>query len=423
MSIKAPLILALTAGLAAPMPVRAADTGDVVKGVAGVALLCYATGVCGGGSQAQPAPRASSSGSTRSQTRAPAAPRVDQTVKRDQQALNYFGFPAGAADGQSGAKTRSAISGYQAYMGYPATGQLSDYERSMLHSGYDRAQAGAGAAYPNVVAAEGSRGLLKAFAADARGERYTPPGAIPAATAPVPAPAPQSPAGLPDFGQTQDARSMAGHCQSVELLTQVNGKMMTPDAMSDPNQALDEQFCAARGYAISLGQQRAAAVQGVDDAGRQQQCRGLVETMAPETDKIAAMPPAQAIASAEAFATKLGAQRAKMVNIGEICMGIGYQTDNPEMVLASAALLIGAGERPYAEVYGHHLRQGFGVAADPAAATEWYRADLAALDGGAAPVFLPAQGGQRAEVIRAALAPQPAANAAVKLPDFGGGSN
>ncbi|MGL6211258.1 MAG: peptidoglycan-binding domain-containing protein, partial [Paracoccaceae bacterium] len=48
-----------------------------------------------------------------------------------QTALNYFGFPVGTPDGSIGPKSRAAISEYQAVMGYPATGQLSDFERDL----------------------------------------------------------------------------------------------------------------------------------------------------------------------------------------------------------------------------------------------------------------------------------------------------
>ncbi|MCZ7675866.1 MAG: peptidoglycan-binding protein [Roseovarius sp.] len=58
----------------------------------------------------------------------------------EQAALNYFGFPAGAPDGVRGRNTRSAASQFQAHMGYPATGNLTEYERQFLVSSYYRAQ-------------------------------------------------------------------------------------------------------------------------------------------------------------------------------------------------------------------------------------------------------------------------------------------
>ena len=94
-------------------------------------------------------------------------------------------------------------------------------------------------------------------------------------------------------------------------------------------------------------------------------------------------------------------------------------------------LLVGAGEHAYAEVFGHHLRNGFGTPVDPQAATGWYNAGLAALDAGATPAFLPSQSTQRAAVIRAALSGQSASiqpitgatDAGFVLPDFGSNGN
>ena len=92
-------------------------------------------------------------------------PRVNsaqrQQVREVQTSLNYFGFPAGTPDGVSGRKTRSAISQYQAHLGYPATGQLTQFERDFLISSYYRAQSG-GATTAQLIASnpQGVRGLL-----------------------------------------------------------------------------------------------------------------------------------------------------------------------------------------------------------------------------------------------------------------------
>ncbi len=88
---------------------------------------------------------------------------------------------------------------------------------------------------------------------------------------------------------------------------------------------------------------------------------------------------------------------------GQICLGLGYRTDDPEMALSAGLLLVGAGLAPAGEMVGHHLREGFGVGEDGAAALPWYQAALAALDGNAPPVILPAKTGERAAVIRAAI--------------------
>ncbi|MDA5555451.1 peptidoglycan-binding domain-containing protein [Shimia sp. MMG029] len=90
--------------------------------------------------------------------------------RETQNALNYFGFPAGTPDGVLGSRSRSAIMGYQSYVGFPATGRLSPYERDFLVSSYNRAQVGG----PQVVKAmqthqHGVRSLLTTWYAEVHG--------------------------------------------------------------------------------------------------------------------------------------------------------------------------------------------------------------------------------------------------------------
>ncbi|MCB2136112.1 MAG: peptidoglycan-binding protein [Rhodobacteraceae bacterium] len=434
----AKLTIAAIAGslaIAQPTPVRA--NSDLGKVIVGGAILCGLTNCLQG--------KKRTTGTVS---------RGNETVRADQNALNYFGFPAGTADGVSGGKTRSAISSYQGYMGYPVTGQLNDWERGNLHSAYSRAQAGGGAVYSDVVAAEGPRGLLKAFEAEGRGQRYQPYGGngnvygnanygnnngqgayIPQVPSVVPnndlGGGVTASGGLPTFGLAPTQKSMAQHCGSVDILTQANGRPMDANSIVDPGQALDEQFCGARGYAMSRSQQLAAGVQGATDQQLREQCEGLVPTMAEHTAGLATQDVSQQIAAATDYATKFGAPADQLRSIGEICLGVGYQTDNPDVVLASAMLLVGAGEHAYAEVFGHHLRNGFGTATDPQAAESWYNAGLSAVDAGAAPAFLPSQNAQRMAVIRAALSGHSASIAPVTgatdanfvLPTFGTQSN
>ena len=93
-----------------------------------------------------------------------------QDGRNIQSSLNYFGFNAGAVDGQLGRKTRDAVTQYQAYLGYPMTGQLSAFEKNLLISSYNRAQAG-GYATQQLVATtpDGTRGLLKNYRAEMAG--------------------------------------------------------------------------------------------------------------------------------------------------------------------------------------------------------------------------------------------------------------
>ncbi|WP_417719636.1 peptidoglycan-binding domain-containing protein [Salipiger sp.] len=101
----------------------------------------------------------------------PAVSSAQVQQNRDTQtALNYFGFDAGGADGVLGRRSRSAISSYQVLLNYPATGQLTQYERDFLMSSYYRAQAG-GANTSQQIAMNpmGIKGLLIAYRDEATG--------------------------------------------------------------------------------------------------------------------------------------------------------------------------------------------------------------------------------------------------------------
>ena len=57
-------------------------------------------------------------------------------------ALNCFGYNFGTPDGAIGPKSRVAISEYQAFPGFPATGRLTENERTILVTAFHRAVAG-----------------------------------------------------------------------------------------------------------------------------------------------------------------------------------------------------------------------------------------------------------------------------------------
>ncbi|WP_299832392.1 peptidoglycan-binding domain-containing protein [uncultured Roseobacter sp.] len=108
-----------------------------------------------------PAPRHSTTTKTRSyRSSLPAT----QEGRQIQSSLNYFGFNAGTVDGQLGRQSRSAISDYQNYMGYQATGQLTGFEQELLLRSYNRAQAGGDQTFRQIAAhPDGTRGLLKTY--------------------------------------------------------------------------------------------------------------------------------------------------------------------------------------------------------------------------------------------------------------------
>ncbi|TNJ41961.1 caspase family protein [Phaeobacter sp. B1627] len=93
----------------------------------------------------------------------PRLPSTDQG-RQIQSSLNYFGFNAGTVDGQLGRKSKTAISQYQAYIGYPSTGALNDLEFDFLTSSYQRAIASGPLATQQAMGhPDGTRGLLRIY--------------------------------------------------------------------------------------------------------------------------------------------------------------------------------------------------------------------------------------------------------------------
>jgi peptidoglycan hydrolase-like protein with peptidoglycan-binding domain len=378
-----------------------------------------------------------------------------------QTALNYFGFPVGTADGSIGPKTRGAISEYQATMGFPATGQLNDFERDILISSYYRAQSG-GAATAQLMATNprGAKGVLIAWK-DERLGIGQPTGTLAAGTglgaatfaapvvagAVVPAmptfqaapvvpaqPAAASPA-LPSFMQQGAAQvSLASMCSQVSVVTSTNGGYMTQLNMTDPTLALSEQFCVARNYAIADSDALVSKVAGFSPQQIAEQCAAFAPVMKDHVAAVSLQPRAEVIQGVIGFVTNSGMAPQQLAGTAKICLGIGYKVDNTELALGSALILGVMGERAYGELVGHHLAQGIGASARPDLALEWYNAALGDPSEPIVQIFAP-QMPDRAGLIRmaayakagqplpggsipaATLAPAPAA--APALPTFG----
>ncbi|WP_299872117.1 peptidoglycan-binding domain-containing protein [uncultured Sulfitobacter sp.] len=378
-----------------------------------------------------------------------------------QASLNYFGFNAGTVDGQLGRRTRNAVSQYQAYLGYPVTGQLSAFEQNLLISSYNRAQAG-GYATQQLVASniDGTRGLLKTYRSEMAGQTTSVAAAapsttivvapqavapqtqgtlaatVPAATAPLAgaaglaaavAPAPAANA-LPNFLGAGTQASLASHCNTVSLITNTNGGFTTLANMSDPNVALNEQFCLARTYAIAKSEELVSKIQGFTPDQIAQQCEGFGPAMKDQVASLSLKPRDAVVADVSSFVLSTGMSPAQLAGTARICLGVGYRTDNMDVALGSALLLYAMGEGVYGELMGHHLSQGFGPAKRVDMAAAWYDAGLNAADSGAAAVFVPGQP-ERTEIIRQAAMRaggaantlpqvQPASTAGGGLPTF-----
>ncbi len=333
-----------------------------------------------------------------------------QQNREVQSALNAFNFPVGGVDGQLGPKSRSAIANYQAYMGYQPTGYLEEYQRIGLINAHQRLEAGGGAAYPEVVANEGTQGLLKAFADPTYANRYRNNGVQNAAVQNNNAPAPISPpAAAPAFAPLnlaakKNGASMASHCELVAGMTQANQGVVLASNVTDPNQALGEQFCEARAFAITQSQSVLSQASTSEDEVAAA-CTQITDLMQPATAQITTGDVKLVATQAQQIAmSAFNSDMESAAVYGDICLGLGYRRDDADMALGAATLLLATGKMPYAEVMGHHLRWGFGTQVVPAASNAWYEAAVSSMtDGGAQPVFLPSKTAERNAVIQASI--------------------
>ena len=319
-----------------------------------------------------------------------------QEGKEIQASLNYFGFPAGRVDGQLGRKSRAAISSYQAYMDFPVTGNLTDYEKNFLITSYQRASLG-GPAITQVVSTspEGTRALLHHFRDELNGTISTSGSDTTMAAA-------EEPAGsLPSFFGSSDELSLASQCNQVSLLTNSNGGFTTEVSMSDPEFALSEQFCFARTYAIARGEELARKVQGLTPQQIEAQCDAFGPAMKEYVAALSLKPRDAVMQDVSGFVLKTGMSPAELAGTARICLSVGYRTDNMGVAIGSALLLTVLGEKPYGELMGHHLGLGFGASKRPDLALAWYDMAVEAVENGADAVFAPGQS-ERNSLIRKA---------------------
>ncbi|SES32658.1 Putative peptidoglycan binding domain-containing protein [Tranquillimonas rosea] len=412
-----------------PAPRADADAGDFVAGAIVGAIVNHAAK-----QQPQRTYRAAPT-RTRSSTKT-YRPRLPATQegRQLQTSLNYFGFNAGSVDGQLGKQSRAAISRYQAYMGYPATGQLTPFEQSLLVDSYNRAQAGGPATAQRIaITADGTRGLLKAYRAEMAGVPLAPQqqmttavvapaipaapmtaatgavttttttmiaGAGEAATPEAEIEEAEAPAGLPNlFGGATMQASLASHCNTVSLLTNTNGGFTTVSTLTDPNVALNEQFCLARTYAIATGEEMAKGLQAAP-AQISEHCTAYGNEMAPHVAALSVQERDDVVRGVSAFVLSTGVPTNDLAATAKVCLSEGYRTDDMDVALGAALILVTLGEKGYGELVGHHLSQGFGSSRRMDLAMDWYEDGLSAADGGTA-VFAPGQP-DRVELIRAA---------------------
>jgi hypothetical protein len=146
-------IVAASVVIATANPVLA-DGGDLVGGLIGGMI---GAAIINGQQQQQR--------STQTVRRAQPSMSAEERARNVevQTALNHFAFPVGRPDGVLGRRSRAAIGEYQALLAFPATGNLTEMERQILVTAYQRALIG-GPQVTKVVSSSpvGLRGLLLA---------------------------------------------------------------------------------------------------------------------------------------------------------------------------------------------------------------------------------------------------------------------
>ena len=392
----------------------AADAGDFVAG----ALI---GGLIGHAATKEAQRKKAAQTSAASTQRAPSGIPSTQEGRVIQSSLNYFGFDAGGVDGQLGRRSREAIARYQVYMGYPATGQLTAIEQDILLTSYQRAQLNVPAINQAMALhPDGPRGLLKTYRQELAGVPAGTTGAVqPTAGVPNFGVAAATGAVLPNFAAQPVPTSLAAHCNATGLVTNTNGGYVRLETMIDPVQAMNEQFCLARTYAIEDAERLSAQVSGMTPQQVADQCMAFGPAMQPYVAMLGTSPQPMVLQAVAGFVPTTGMTAAQIQTTARICMGVGYRTDNMGVALGSALLMAATGQAVYSELVGHHLMNGFGVAPRPDLAGAWFDQSFAALASGQQAVFNPGDPSRmtllQQAVARSGGAVQPASAGAVPV--------
>lgn len=331
--------------------------------------------------------------------------------RRVQTALNYFSFPVGTPDGALGRKSKAAIGDYQAYIGSAVTNALNDDDKQFLLNSYDKAVAGGDATKQIALRQpDGNKGLLKYFKNQAQAGTMVPQ-----------TPQVEATGGFTGFNTQAQANSIANYCNNITLKTSTNGGYVSLDTMTDPHQALDEQFCLARVFAISKSEEMVQKVLGGTTIEQMEaQCEQLVPMFSQEVSSLSISSLQDVIKDTGNVIVGTGMKPQQLIFSGEICLGIGYRTDNTELSLASALMLSALGKMPYAELMGHHLINGFGTTQRNDLAGQWYDAAVQSVQSGQPAVFAPSNAG-RMPLISAASSQLGGSDAASSEADSGTG--
>lgn len=200
------------------------------------------------------------------------------------------------------------------------------------------------------------------------------PGAAPATAAAAPV--------MPNlFGSGRAAptvASLSSHCNRVGIVTSTNGGYVTPETMTDPVFALNEQFCLARGYAIAEGEALVAQIPGATADAIAQQCAAFGPLLQAQLALLPTQGRSDVLQAVSGFVLSSGMSADDLRGTARVCLSSGYSTDSLDVALASSLILVSLGDASYGELPAHHLMQGIGTNENQALAAEWFRASVPA---------------------------------------------
>lgn len=121
-------------GLGVALGLAPAASADDLERMLGLGLQLMIQSQRQGAAPASPQPQAATPTVPSVSTTRQGLPRSESVLQAQRQ-LNALGYDAGSPDGQAGARTRAAVSRWQADQGLPETGVLSDVELAALLAG------------------------------------------------------------------------------------------------------------------------------------------------------------------------------------------------------------------------------------------------------------------------------------------------
>jgi len=299
-----------------------------------------------------------------------AAAAAQRTDGREiQTALNFFSFDVGTVDGVLGARSRTAMRGFQGALGMPITGELTEVQKEVLLSGYYEINSGTAEMLGQIAAnPEGALGVLKAIYS---GEQ--PP------AAPLAAPAPEAPA--------LAEGSMRTLCTTL--------------GATGPQELVKAQFCNLRLLAMEQSEQLLDTMPDPQSRGEVfAKCEVFATSMAPYIGAISNSESTGFIAEMSDWAAGTGMSETALSRIAKTCLGTGYSHDSPAVALAALTALSGFSDSAYIEMMGYHIAYGLGLGdeGDAVLASAWLESAVEALPTGN--IELTGQpSGNRAEII------------------------